>query len=95
MTLILALKWLDKEGEGAVISSDSRATVGPVSYEARKVYPIILKSGDDYVPLAVAGGAGDASIIKQCYRVCEKILIDMAAKEWHNCTPSFSQFEDK
>ncbi|MCC6019115.1 MAG: hypothetical protein LM601_08790 [Candidatus Verstraetearchaeota archaeon] len=93
MTLILALKWMDEKGEGVVISSDSRATVGPVSYETRKVYPIILKSGEDYVPLAVAGGAGDASIIKQCYRICEKILVDTSVKEWYGCTPSFDQFE--
>jgi hypothetical protein len=94
MTLILALKWIVDGREGVVVSSDSRVTVGPVSYEVRKVYPMILKSGEDYVPLAIAGGAGDASIIKQCYRVCERVLTDMAVKEWHNHTPSFGQFED-
>jgi len=93
MTLILALKWIVDGREGVVISSDSKVTVGPVSYETRKVYPIFLKVGEDYVPLAVAGGAGEASIIKQCYRVCERILTDMAVKEWSGKTPSFDQFE--
>jgi hypothetical protein len=94
MTLILALKWIVDGREGVVISSDSKVTVGPVSYETRKVYPIFLKVGEDYVPLAVAGGAGEASIIKQCYRVCERILTDMAVKKWCEMTPSFDQFED-
>jgi hypothetical protein len=58
MTLILALKWIVDGKEGIVVSSDSKATVGPVSYEVRKVYPIILKAEGKYVPLAVAGGAG-------------------------------------
>jgi hypothetical protein len=94
MTLILALKWIVDGREGVVISSDSKVTVGPVSYETRKVYPIFLKVGEDYVPLAVVGGAGEASIIKQCYRVCERILTDMSVKEWSGKTPSFDQFED-
>ena len=94
MTLILALKWVVEGKEGVVVSSDSRATVGPVSYETRKVYPIFLKIGEEYVPLAVAGGAGEASLIKQGYRVCERVLMDMAVKEWGEKTPSFNQFED-
>ena len=94
MTLILALKWVLEEMEGVVVSSDSKATVGPISYEARKVYPIFLEAGKDLVPLAVAGGAGNASLIKQGYRVREKILRDLAVKEWGKRTPSFDQFED-
>jgi hypothetical protein len=58
MTLIIALKWILEGNEGVVISSDSKTTVGPVSYETRKIYPIVLKVDDKYVPLAVAGGAG-------------------------------------
>jgi len=57
-------------------------------------YPIVLKSGDEYVPLAVAGGAGGASIIKQYYKICERVLSEMAVKEWHDSTPSYDQFED-
>jgi len=94
MTLIIALKWIIEGNEGVVISSDSKATVGPISYETRKVYPIVLKVGDKYVPLAIAGGAGEASIVKQSYRVCEKVLTDLAVKEWKNQTPTFEQFED-
>jgi hypothetical protein len=44
MTLILALKWIIEGKEGVVVSSDSKATVGPVSYEVRKVYPIVLEA---------------------------------------------------
>jgi len=62
MTLILALKWIIRDKEGVVISSDSKATVGPVSYEVKKVYPIILRDGEEYAPLAVAGDAGNASL---------------------------------
>jgi len=70
MTLLIALKWVLEGRESVVISSDSRATVGPVSYEVRKVYPIILGAGGEAVPLAVAGGAGDAPLIKQATK-CE------------------------
>jgi len=93
MTLILALKWVLEGREGVVISSDSKVTVGPVSYETRKVYPILLKVNEEFVPLAVAGGAGEASLVKQGYRICEKVLIDMAVKEWGRKTPTFIQFE--
>ena len=41
MTLILALKWIVNEKEGVVVSSDSKVTVGPISYETRKVYQSI------------------------------------------------------
>jgi len=94
MTLILALKWVVEGNESVVISSDSKATVGPVSYETRKVYPIFLGTGEESVPLAVAGGAGEASLIKQSYRLCEKILTEMAEKEWERKTPGFDQFEE-
>jgi hypothetical protein len=91
LTLVLALKWVTKNGEGVVVSSDSRATVGPISYEVKKVYPIVL---EEDVPLAVAGGAGDASLVKQGYRICERILKEMAVREWERTTPTFEQFEE-
>lgn len=94
MTLLIALKWTIQEKEGVVVSSDSKVTVGPVSYETRKVYPILLKVNDEYVPLAIAGGAGNASLVKQNYRICERILTDLAIREWDKKTPSFEQFED-
>lgn len=94
MTLLVALKWILEGKEGVVMSSDSKVTVGPVSYETRKVYPILLTVDGESVPLAIAGGAGDASLIKQSYRVCERILRDLAVKEWGKKTPNFEQFED-
>ncbi len=94
MTLVLALKWVfGSSREGVVVSSDSKATVGPVSYETRKVYPVLLRVGENYVPLAIAGGAGDATLIKQSYRLCENILQNLAVKKWRKGTPSFEQFE--
>lgn len=94
MTLVIALKWIFNGKESVIISSDSKVTVGPITYEARKVYPIVLKVNDDEVPLAIAGGAGDASLVKQGYIICEKILRDLAVKEWDKKTPSFEQFEE-
>jgi hypothetical protein len=94
MTLLIALKWIIEGKEGVVVSSDSKATVGPVSYETRKVYPILLTVDEEVVPLAIAGGAGDASLIKQSYRICERILMDLAVREWAKKTPSFDQFEE-
>lgn len=94
MTLILALKWILEDKEGVVVSSDSKVTVGPVSYETRKVYPILLNVDRDFVPLAIAGGAGEASLIKQGYRICEKVLTEMAVRDWEKRTPTFNQFEE-
>jgi len=94
VTLIIALKWLVEEGEAVVISSDSRVTAGPVAYETRKIYPIVLRAEGKEVPLAIAGGAGEATVIKQSYRLCEKILTELALKEWKGRTPTFEQFED-
>jgi len=94
LTLILALKWILGGREGVVVSSDSRVTVGPVSYEERKVYPICLRVDEREVPLAIAGGAGDVPLIKQSYRICERVLKDFAVREWNMGTPSFSQFEE-
>jgi len=95
MTLVIALKWYFSPSEEAVvISADSRATMGPVSYEVRKIYPIVLREDDEEIPLAVAGGAGDASIVKQSFRIAERTLIEMAKEEWGNRTPSFEEFEE-
>jgi len=57
------------------------------------VYPIVLEVNGNYVPLAIAGGAGDVSVVKQSYRICERVLRDLAVKEWGKKTPSFDQFE--
>lgn len=94
MTLILALKWLTDRFSGVVVASDSRATVGPgiISYEVTKVYPIVLRVGDDVVPLAIVAGAGDAALVKQGYELCGRVLREMAVREWDSSVPSFEQF---
>jgi len=94
MTLLIVLKWISKGKEGVVMSSDSKVTIGPISYETRKVYPILLRVDEKNVPLAIVGGAGDASLIKQGYRICESVLRNLAVKEWNKMTPSFEQFEE-
>ena len=77
------------------MASDSRVTAGPVSYETRKVHPILLRGGEGPpVPLAIAGGAGDATLIKQSYRLCERVLWDLASSEWNGATPTFEEFEE-
>ncbi|MEM2180375.1 MAG: hypothetical protein QXP32_06130 [Nitrososphaeria archaeon] len=93
MTLVLALKWISNGKESIVISSDSKATAFLVSYEEKKIHPIYLQVNDEYVPIAVAGGSGDSALVKQCFRIFEKILEEKAANEWNKKTPTFEQFE--
>jgi hypothetical protein len=90
MTLVIALKWLFKEGEAVLVSADSKVTMGPVSYEEKKVFPIYAGQ----IPIAIIGGAGSATLIKQSVRHAEKILLRSASEEWNNKTPSFEQFEE-
>jgi len=60
MTLLLALKCIleDEEEikEAVVVASDSKVTTDFVSYEEKKVHPIVIRTKDDEIPLAVAGG---------------------------------------
>jgi hypothetical protein len=63
--LILALKWIIEGKEGVVVSSDSKATVGPVSYEVRKVYPIVLEADGKHIPLAVAEVRGKPRLLSR------------------------------
>lgn len=74
MTLVIALKWLQNEGEGVLMSSDSRATCGPIAYEVKKIHPIFYTGDKGEVDLAVAGGDGDLSIIKYGYSLAESII---------------------
>ena len=92
MTLVLALKWYFGGSEAVVMASDSKVSLGPLSYDVRKIYPIFY--GSDQVPLAIAGGAGDASLVKQAYRSSEKILIELARNRWEGRTPTFEEFEE-
>lgn len=38
-------------------------------------------------------GAGDVPLIKQSYKIFEKILISLTIKKWESKTPNFEQFE--
>jgi len=53
MTLVLALKWYFEESEAILMASDSKVSLGPLSYDVKKIYLIY---GLGQVPLAVAGG---------------------------------------
>jgi len=90
----MALKWLMGDGEALLMASDSRVSVGRLTYEVRKIHPVVLASGEEQVPLAIAGGAGDASLVKQGFRVSERVLLERAEGEWGSRTPSFEEFEE-
>lgn len=74
MTLVIALKWLQKEGEGVLLSSDSRVTYGPIAYEVKKIHPIFYTHNSEEIDLAVAGGAGESSIVKYGYSLAESVI---------------------
>jgi hypothetical protein len=76
MTLVIALRWLMDNGGGVLVSSDSRATFGPITYEVRKIYPIYFIHNDVEIDLAIAGGAGDSAVVKQGYMIAKSILED-------------------
>lgn len=68
MTLVIALVW----GRGVLVSADSRASAGLVIHEERKIKPIYFTRGDgEELGLGIAGGAGDAALVKQGFRVIE------------------------
>jgi len=69
-----------EEGEGVLVSSDSRATFGPIAYEVRKIYPIFFVNNDVEIDLAIAGGAGDSAVVKQGYIISESVLKDYLNK---------------
>lgn len=93
MTLVIALKWLLGEEEGVLISSDSRATFGPIVYEVRKIHPIYLIHNNVEIDLAVAGGAGDSSVVKQGYMMAESVLKDYSGQvNFRNLT--FEEFAE-
>ncbi|MHA1595524.1 MAG: hypothetical protein ACTSXX_12430 [Candidatus Baldrarchaeia archaeon] len=67
MTLVIALVW----GHGILVSADSRASSGLIFHEERKITPIYFTLDDEEFDLAVAGGAGDATLVKQGFRTIE------------------------
>ncbi len=74
MTLVIALVW----GRGVLVSADSRASSGLVFHEEKKIKPIyFVYDSDKELDLGIAGGAGDAILVKQGFRV-----IELAFKSW-------------
>ncbi len=74
MTLVIALVW----GQGVLVSADSRASSGFVFHEERKIRPIYFVYGNDKeLDLGIAGGAGDATLVKQGFRI-----IELAFRSW-------------
>ena len=65
-----------------------------LTFEERKIYPIVFKVRNKEVPVAIAGGAGDVSLIKQGFRLSEKVFEDYFRKVWDKKTPEFDEFED-
>ena len=90
MTLVVALKSASAEGEGVVISSDSRVTAefGLMTTE-QKIIPIVL----DDNPLAVAAGAGDTAMVKIAIGQAADILKDKAKEKWNGrAAPTVGDF---
>ncbi|QDA31129.1 hypothetical protein FH039_05295 [Thermococcus indicus] len=72
MTLVLALKWIwdkEKNHDAVLMVSDSRVTYGPVTYEAKKIHSVFVNG----IPVAIAGGSGDAAIVKYGYHVVDEV----------------------
>lgn len=90
MTLVIALKWIMGEGEkeAVLMTSDSKVTWGPISYEAKKIHPVSL----DGVPMAIAGGSGDAAIVKYGYSVIDSVVREFMKDKKQ--TPSYEEFRE-
>ena len=91
MTLIVAICICDGENQGILFSSDSQATMGPLTYRVHKVAPICEPNTDE--PLAIAAGAGDAAMVKKAIDISKQILCETSNREWENRTPTFDQFK--
>jgi 20S proteasome alpha/beta subunit len=86
MTLVIGLKWATEHGEAVLMTSDTKATTSVgIAYEMKKIYPIL----DCDNAVAVAGGAGDAALIKQGVRLAEKVLLAHAGKQYPITHDSF------
>jgi len=90
MTLVIALKWvMEDDGKEAVLmTSDSKVTWGPISYEAKKIHPVFLGE----VPIAIAGGSGDAAMVKYGYSVVDSVVREFMKGEKR--TPSYEEFRE-
>ncbi|WP_144244830.1 Ntn hydrolase family protein [Thermococcus eurythermalis] len=91
MTLVLALKWIwdrEKNHDAVLMVSDSRVTYGPVTYEAKKIHPVFVNG----IPVAIAGGSGDAAIVKYGYHVVDTVTQKYIETEGENTTPTQEEF---
>jgi len=91
MTLVIALVW----GQGVLVSADSRASSGLVFHEERKILPIYIDK-DRELYLGIAGGAGDAALVKQGFRIIESCFRSWFEKirSKVNRNPSDDEVED-
>ncbi len=94
MRPVIALRWPGSGGDAVLIASDPRASIGHLIWEEMKTYPIVARASGEEVPIAIAGGAGDAPLVKQGFRMAEKVLFDLFRREWGSRTPMFEEFED-
>ncbi len=71
MTLVIALVW----GHGVLVSADSRASSGIVFHEEKKIKPIFyVLDNNKELDLGIMGGAGDATLVKQGFRMVESVF---------------------
>ncbi|WP_181443781.1 hypothetical protein [Saccharolobus sp. E5-1-F] len=77
MTFVIGMVW----GKGVLMVSDSKATLGVTAEEERKIYPIFIVNGKKEIDLAILGGSGDASIVKQSYTLIENLFKRYYEKE--------------
>jgi len=91
MTLVLALKWIwdrEKNHDAVLMVSDSRITYGPVTYEAKKIHPVFVNG----IPVVIAGGSGDAAIVKYGYHVVDAVAQKYMENEGKDTTPTHEEF---
>ncbi len=72
MTLILAFIW----GNGVVVVGDTRASMGDLFTEERKIYPISI----DDLNLAAVAGSGDASLVHQGFELIERTFLEFLSE---------------
>ena len=59
-------------GQGVLVSADSRASSGLVFHEGeKKIKPIYFVSSGNEFDFGIAGGAGDAALVKQGFKIIE------------------------
>jgi len=83
-------------GQGVLVSADSRASSGLVFHEERKIKPIYFVSSGSEFDLGIAGGAGDAALVKQGFKIIESEFRSwfesIGSREGRN--PLVSELED-